>query len=859
AGGVSAVGGSISLYDTAIIGNHSGSNVGGLRAAGTDVTIVRSTISDNTAEHASPGMQAGVSGDVTITDTTLSGNTTNTAGWGSVSIRSYAPGGTVELDDVVFADNADSVNIGGFAEATLSGLDVTGNDEGGLRLYGGDLVSVSVRDAEVTGNGGVGLNISADDASLSELIVERNTAGGLRIDSDHGVVTGASVLGNEGWGGVQTTGDVTIEASTVAGNTAGDGGGSTVAGGISGHGGRLTVVSSTVSGNDGGGVAFQQHQGDGELVIEHSTITANDGAGVAAAGYFIAFETCVDGYYQVDPPYQYVCAEEAYVEILGTVATTLDHAVVDGSTDADVVMGDHASGAATWSLAEDVGSSGITSVGGNIVGASAALGALADNGGPTLTHLPTASSPVVDAGDAAADDLPETDQRGSARVAGAAPDLGAVEWSAAPDGGGDDGDGDGDDDGGRAVPDDDVYEGADRPLPGSDRPVVGVETPAGTVRVTTRPEVEGGTVEVTVRVIAEGDVDGDTRGFSLLGRAFEIEVEGDDGTGGEVCLPYSDEELAEAGWSETDLQLFHFTDGGGREVVAARVDEHANEVCVDVSSFSPFAVGVLRTDRLAGVNADWTAVAVSRATFPGGAPVAHLVERGAIEAHAAATAAARRGGPLLLVERDGQLPHGTRRELARLAPAEVVRVRDLGDDASVTAAALSRSAFPDGASTVYVANRARPADALVGAAAAAADGAPLLFVDSGSVPAATAAEIERLGADRVVVVGGAGVVGDAVVRALGATRLAGVDRYATSAVVLAELGGSEIVAARGDDPSDALAASVIGRPVVLVHTHAVGSPAEALLADLEPTSITVVGGLAAVSLQTEADLARHLR
>ena len=55
------------------------------------------------------------------------------------------------------------------------------------------------------------------------------------------------------------------------------------------------------------------------------------------------------------------------------------------------------------------------------------LGPLTDNGGRTLTHLPLADSPAIDAGN----NLPlfGNDQRGSGfpRVKGAATDIGSVE------------------------------------------------------------------------------------------------------------------------------------------------------------------------------------------------------------------------------------------------------------------------------------------------------------------------------------------------------------------------------------------------------------------------------------------------
>lgn len=54
------------------------------------------------------------------------------------------------------------------------------------------------------------------------------------------------------------------------------------------------------------------------------------------------------------------------------------------------------------------------------------LGPLQDNGGPTRTHMPLPDSPAVDAGAAHGYD---TDQRGYARVVGAAADIGSVEYN----------------------------------------------------------------------------------------------------------------------------------------------------------------------------------------------------------------------------------------------------------------------------------------------------------------------------------------------------------------------------------------------------------------------------------------------
>ena len=57
--------------------------------------------------------------------------------------------------------------------------------------------------------------------------------------------------------------------------------------------------------------------------------------------------------------------------------------------------------------------------------ATAALGPLAANGGPTLTHAPNVGSPALDAANPSS--CPATDQRGVARPQGPGCDVGSVE------------------------------------------------------------------------------------------------------------------------------------------------------------------------------------------------------------------------------------------------------------------------------------------------------------------------------------------------------------------------------------------------------------------------------------------------
>ena len=97
----------------------------------------------------------------------------------------------------------------------------------------------------------------------------------------------------------------------------------------------------------------------------------------------------------------------------------------------DCTIADSSFGTATSAgvnLISDQGSCAFT--GGLPIGGDPMLGPLTDNGGPTLTHLPMAGSPVIDIGDDAKvpKDL-SRDQRGSLyrRFDGTSVDLGSVE------------------------------------------------------------------------------------------------------------------------------------------------------------------------------------------------------------------------------------------------------------------------------------------------------------------------------------------------------------------------------------------------------------------------------------------------
>ena len=156
------------------------------------------------------------------------------------------------------------------------------------------------------------------------------------------------------------------------------------------------------------------------------------------------------------------------------------------------------------------------------------------------------------------------------------------------------------------------------------------------------------------------------------------------------------------------------------------------------------------------------------------------------------------------------------------------------------------------------------------ALAAAAFDRPLLLTTQAFLPAATRAYLEPCASyahAKVIILGGPAAVSDSVadtVRAMGyeVVRIAGADRYDTArlaARAFAPASISTVYLASGANFADAVAVapSVSGStPLVLTPPGALGAAAHRFLTDAarHVASVTILGGLAAVSDQVEAEI-----
>lgn len=296
------------------------------------------------------------------------------------------------------------------------------------------------------GNGGAIYNDSYGILTINHGYFQRNsTAGSGGAIYNYGALTinnstlhinsAGSAGGGIGIGG----GTVTVNNSTISSNTASEGGGIDNARNNAPFA-TLTLTNSIVYNNtaliDGGGI---NNRSSASVTIRNSTISGN----VARNGYGGGiFANGTANLVNIT-----VTANSAPAPTTGRgggiyIPTGLLHI---GNS---LVAGNNAiNGKEVYN-----GSGTFASQGNNLFGENAvsglvnaspvlsdiilassidtAIAPLADNGGPTLTHLPVAGSPAIDAGNNAL--IPAgivTDQRGLARISRVQVDIGAVELS----------------------------------------------------------------------------------------------------------------------------------------------------------------------------------------------------------------------------------------------------------------------------------------------------------------------------------------------------------------------------------------------------------------------------------------------
>ncbi|WP_008310199.1 choice-of-anchor Q domain-containing protein [Leptolyngbya sp. PCC 6406] len=234
-------------------------------------------------------------------------------------------------------------------------------------------------------------------------------------------INNSALVGNHanGLGGgiyVGAGSTVTLFNSNLSANTAENAANNGAGGALLNDGGTVRITNSTLSGNQANYGGALRNQNNGIVTITNSTLTGNLGthptSAISTGGIRIASGT-------VTVTNSIVAGNSAHAN---NAPQEVSGPLISGGHN---LVGTNGNAGGFPAIASDIVLPGAIAT---------ALGPLANNGGPTQTHALVPGSPAIDAGsNGAVSPEVTTDQREfGSRIVGAAVDIGAYEFGAAP-------------------------------------------------------------------------------------------------------------------------------------------------------------------------------------------------------------------------------------------------------------------------------------------------------------------------------------------------------------------------------------------------------------------------------------------
>ncbi len=399
-----------------------------------DLTLTNVTSTGNLIDAGGNGNGLSTAGHVTIEGGSFSGNQ-------GPGISIVAPGGVVVAHGTRVADNQRDGIVVRDTAATLSDMQIVnngleGDSRAGLLLIGASSASVtnshidnnqfgvwvqdgraSVIGSVVSGNARSGVQVDSGQLRLTDTTLDNNGAyfvgTSLVAGMEVGVgaradLRGVQITGNQN-GGISNYGNLILTESSLTGSlgnppallnqTGGTalvqrsliannhGGGSVVEGGVAVlNQGSMTLINTTISGNQGTGLV-----NNSPLTVSFSTIAHNAETG------FVASEGA---------------SAPANLSNNLIAGNTVDCYIPSRSAVAPVLSGSNIDSDDSCGFPETAALADLH------------LDDLAENGGPTMTHALLAGSPAIDASTGS---CPSEDQRVVSRPFGPACDVGAYE------------------------------------------------------------------------------------------------------------------------------------------------------------------------------------------------------------------------------------------------------------------------------------------------------------------------------------------------------------------------------------------------------------------------------------------------
>ena len=345
------------------------------------------------------------------------------------SIFSVNSGSTATISGLTLTEGQGVDGFGGAIEnlgtLVVSNCVLSNNSDdsyGGAIFNGGQ---ITVTGSTISNNQGAigGAVFNCGTAAINDSVFSDNEGFGGAINNtgelttDNVIFTGDFSSAAGGGGAVWNDGTYTASESTFSDNQAGF---PLDAGGAIDNEGNLLATGDTFNDNSattGGGAIFT----DSQATVVNSTFVGND-AGLTpllGGGAVQALNGPLDVVNCTIEQNSAFLASGGGIDVVAPATLNLDNSIVTGNSGGNIVG------------TKDAGSAD------NLIGGSADLGPLTNNGGPTETMAPLPGSPAIGAGSAALATLPDgqplvTDGRGDFRVNGnGSVDIGAVQTGTA--------------------------------------------------------------------------------------------------------------------------------------------------------------------------------------------------------------------------------------------------------------------------------------------------------------------------------------------------------------------------------------------------------------------------------------------
>ena len=207
-------------------------------------------------------------------------------------------------------------------------------------------------------------------------------------------------------------------------------------------------------------------------------------------------------------------------------------------------------------------------------------------------------------------------------------------------------------------------------------------------------------------------------------------------------------------------------------------------------------------------------------------------------------------------------------------PSSKTTSRIAGENRYATVVKVSQAAYPNGAKTVILADSEKFSDVLAAIPYGSLIKAPVLYTNIDKLPGETQQELKRLGAEKVIIIGGEKTVSAQEQKALEGLgyktdRINGSDRYETAGIIADRMkaagakGMDSVIIASGEKFPDALSISSLAvqnqTPILLSGKDRMSNYTIKALEAMKQGKVYISGGTNTVSATVESQLKKYTK